>query len=50
MSDSMKQIAMRIEDLRDSSDYTVEQMAEKLNISVADSSSHGQCPAPRSHE
>ena len=34
MSDSMKQIAMRIEDLRESSDYTVEQMAEKLNVSV----------------
>ena len=34
MSDSMKQIAMRIEDLRDSSDYTVEQMAEMLNVPV----------------
>ena len=34
MSDSMKQIAMRIEDLRESSDYTVEQMAEMLNVSV----------------
>ena len=32
MSDSMKQIAMRIEDLRDSSDYTVEQMAKMLNV------------------
>ena len=32
MSDSMKQIAMRIEDLRESSDYTVEQMAEMLNV------------------
>ena len=34
MSDSMKQIAMRIEDLRESSDYTVEQMAEMLSVSV----------------
>ena len=34
MSDSMKQIAMRIEDLRESSDYTVEQMADMLNVSV----------------
>ncbi len=34
MSDSMKQIAMRIEDLRDSSEYTVEQMADMLNVSV----------------
>ena len=34
MSDSMKQIAMRIEDLRESSDYTVEQMAEMLNVSA----------------
>lgn len=33
MYDSMKQIAMRIEDLRESSDYTVEQMSEKLHIS-----------------
>ena len=34
MSDSMKQIAMRIEDLRESSDYTVEQMSEMLNVSA----------------
>ena len=34
MSDSMKQIAMRIEDLRESSDYTVEQMADMLNVSA----------------
>ena len=34
MSDSMKQIAMRIEDLRESADYTVETMAEMLNISA----------------
>ena len=34
MSDSMKQIAMRIEDLRESSDYTVEQMADMLSVSV----------------
>ena len=34
MSDSMKQIAMRIEDLRESSDYTVEQMAEMLNVTA----------------
>ena len=34
MSESMKQIAMRIEDLRESSDYTVEQMAEMLSVSV----------------
>ncbi|MDD6041110.1 MAG: XRE family transcriptional regulator [Clostridia bacterium] len=34
MSDSMKQIAMRIEDLRESSDYTVEQMAEMLGVSA----------------
>ena len=34
MSDSMKQIAMRIEDLRESADYTVEQMAEMLNITA----------------
>ena len=34
MSDSMKQIVMRIEDLRESSDYTVEQMAQMLNVSV----------------
>ena len=34
MSDSMKQIAMRIEDLRESSDYTVETMAEMLNVTA----------------
>ena len=34
MSDSMKQIAMRIEDLREASDYTVEKMAEMLGISA----------------
>ena len=34
MSDSMKQIAMRIEDLRESADYTVEQMAEMLGITA----------------
>ena len=34
MSDSMKQIAMRIEDLRESSDYTVEQMAQMLNVTA----------------
>ena len=32
MADSMKQIAMRIEDLREASDYTVEQMADMLSI------------------
>lgn len=32
MSDSVKQIAMRIQDLRESSDYTVEQMAQTLNV------------------
>ena len=32
MSDSMKQIAMRIEDLREASDYTVEQMAAMLSV------------------
>ncbi len=36
MSDSVKQIAMRILDLREISDYTVEQMAEALNVSVDD--------------
>ena len=34
MSDSVKQIAMRIKDLREISDYTVERMAEALNVSV----------------
>lgn len=34
MSDSVKQIAMRIQDLRESSDYTVEQMADTLNVSI----------------
>lgn len=32
MSDSVKQIAMRILDLREISDYTVEQMAEALKV------------------
>ncbi|NLO84661.1 MAG: helix-turn-helix transcriptional regulator [Clostridiales bacterium] len=36
MSDSVKQIAMRILDLREISDYTVEQMAEVLGVSVDD--------------
>lgn len=34
MSDAVKQIAMRILDLREISDYTVEQMAEALEIPV----------------
>ncbi len=34
MSDSVKQIAMRIRDLREISDYTVEKMAEALNVPV----------------
>lgn len=34
MSDSMKQIAMRIEDLREAAEYTVEKMAEMLGISA----------------
>lgn len=32
MSDQVKQIAMRIRDLREISDYTVEQMARELNV------------------
>ncbi len=36
MSDSVKQIAMRILDLREISDYTVEQMAEALEVSADD--------------
>ena len=36
MSDTVKQIAMRILDLREISDYTVEQMAEALEVSVDD--------------
>lgn len=36
MSDSVKQIAMRILDLREISDYTVEQMAEALEVPVED--------------
>lgn len=36
MSDTLKQIAMRILDLREISDYTVEQMAEALEVSVDD--------------
>lgn len=34
MSDSVKQIAMRIEDLREAAEYTVERMAEMLGISA----------------
>lgn len=34
MSDSMKQIAMRIEDLREASDYTVDEMAQMLGVSA----------------
>lgn len=34
MSDPVKQIAMRILDLREISDYTVEEMAEALNVPV----------------
>ena len=34
MSDSVKQIAMRIQDLREISDYTVERMAEALCVPV----------------
>lgn len=34
MSDSMKQIAMRIEDLREAAEYTAEKMAEMLGISA----------------
>ncbi len=34
MSDSVKQIAMRIKDLREISDYTVERMAEALSVSA----------------
>ena len=36
MSDTVKQIAMRILDLREISDYTVEQMAEALDVSIED--------------
>lgn len=36
MSDSVKQIAMRILDLREISDYTVEEMAEALEVSADD--------------
>ena len=36
MSDSVKQIAMRILDLREISDYTVEQMAQVLEVSADD--------------
>lgn len=32
MSDSMKQIAMRIEDLREASDYTVDEMAQMMGV------------------
>jgi len=34
MSDTVKQIAMRILDLREISDYTVEEMAKALNVPV----------------
>ncbi|MDD3336199.1 MAG: XRE family transcriptional regulator [Eubacteriales bacterium] len=36
MSDAVKQIAMRILDLREISDYTVEQMAKALEVPVDD--------------
>lgn len=36
MSDAVKQVAMRILDLREISDYTVEQMAESLDVPVSD--------------
>ena len=36
MSDSVKHIAMRILDLREISDYTVQQMAEALGVAVED--------------
>ncbi|MEG2252562.1 MAG: XRE family transcriptional regulator, partial [Clostridia bacterium] len=36
MSDSVKQIAMRILDLREISDYTVEQMSKALHVGVDD--------------
>ncbi len=36
MSDSVKQIAMRIMDLREISDYTVAEMAEALHVSEED--------------
>ncbi|MEG0049754.1 MAG: XRE family transcriptional regulator [Clostridia bacterium] len=36
MSDPVKQIAMRILDLREISDYTVEQMADALQVPVED--------------
>lgn len=36
MSDQVKQIAMRISDLREISDYTVEQMARVLEVSPAE--------------
>jgi len=34
MSDSVKQIALRIQDLREISDYSVEQMAEALSVTA----------------
>ena len=34
MSDPVKQVAMRILDLREISDYTVDKMAEVLNVPV----------------
>ena len=34
MSDTVKQVAMRIQDLREISDYTVEEMAKVLNVPV----------------
>ena len=34
MSDTVKQVAMRIQDLREISDYTVEEMAEALEVPV----------------
>ena len=36
MSDPVKQVAMRILDLREISDYTVEKMAQVLNVSTDD--------------
>ena len=34
MSDQMKQIGMRIQDLREISDYSVEEMADSCGVSV----------------
>ena len=48
MSDAVKQIAMRILDLREISDYTVEQMADALGVSIEEYRTYesGECDMP----